>query len=239
MKRKIRPLEVVMLAAPVILLAVFWWPQSSERAVPRTSEGFWDRVWNDSSMKRASCQSNLKQIGMAFFQYAQDYDAGDGAFPHTTVNANGSYGWADALLPYVRNPKLFQCPGEGYEFSGNPRARDYTDYWMNANLAGISWEKIDEPAWTILAGDGNDGNDQTDARYSRKQLPSSWLRERRTPATRHPFRGPEPDTIADFRGANYLFADGHVSMLRPEDAKSIRAGSAYGFSLQKTQKSRR
>jgi len=40
---------------------------------------------------RSSCQSNLKQIGLGFLQYTQDYDE---RFPQGTATGNTGKGWA-------------------------------------------------------------------------------------------------------------------------------------------------
>lgn len=66
--------------------------------------------------RRSSCQSNLKQIGLAFAQYTQDYDE---SYPYavggTVVDATGSFSsdrryWADEIQPYVKSLQLFVCP---------------------------------------------------------------------------------------------------------------------------------
>ncbi len=59
--------------------------------------------------RRASCQSNLKQIGLGFQQYAQDYDGwtmGSGVF----VQAGTYHSWPSVLFPYVKSDQLFSCP---------------------------------------------------------------------------------------------------------------------------------
>ena len=61
--------------------------------------------------RKTSCLSNLKQIGAAILMYAQDYEE---QLPRTAVGACGniatSYGWADLIMPYVKNDKVFDCP---------------------------------------------------------------------------------------------------------------------------------
>jgi prepilin-type processing-associated H-X9-DG protein len=146
-----------------------------------------------------SCQSRLKQIGLGLIQYTQDYDE---HFP--PVAARGAaYGWADALQPYVKSTRLFQCPSEYNEGQTDPRLSGYTDYWFNVRLSKRELKTINEPARLIAAGDGNDGTDLTDARYSISALPPQWMSDANSPLYRH------------FEAANYLFADGHVKAMKP------------------------
>ena len=66
--------------------------------------------------RAASCQSNLKQIGLGMFQYLQDYDdvyvasyygaQGNNAITNGTTN----YKWMDAVFPYLKSEQLFNCP---------------------------------------------------------------------------------------------------------------------------------
>jgi len=58
--------------------------------------------------RRSSCQSNLKQIGLGFAQYTQDYDE---RLPSGTVNSQGN-GWAGQIQPYVKSQQLFVCPSD-------------------------------------------------------------------------------------------------------------------------------
>src|SRR4028118_560172 len=74
--------------------------------------------------RRASCQSNLKQIGLGVMQYIQDYDEKfpptyvslDGAAGYTapavntTPAANADQGWAQIIQPYMKSTQLLQCP---------------------------------------------------------------------------------------------------------------------------------
>lgn len=73
--------------------------------------------------RRASCQSNLKQIGLGLIQYAQDYDervvvwnqAVPGYVAPTGYPSNPAAGemrWPDALQPYVKSHQIFNCPSQ-------------------------------------------------------------------------------------------------------------------------------
>jgi prepilin-type N-terminal cleavage/methylation domain-containing protein len=86
--------------------------------------------------RQASCQSNLKQIGLAILQYAQDYDE---TFPAIVFGSiappNTGIGWVRLIQPWVKSTDVFQCPSEpnaknltGYNING------YSDYFYNRNL---------------------------------------------------------------------------------------------------------
>ena len=63
--------------------------------------------------RQTSCLSNFKQMGLAFFMYASDYDE---TYPF-------AYQWKTNLQPYIRNTQINVCPsrqslpwfyGQGY-----------------------------------------------------------------------------------------------------------------------------
>jgi len=63
--------------------------------------------------RQISCNSNLRQMGLAFAQYTNDYDdtlpcgqpTGIGAAPQ-------GFGWAGELYPYVKSAGVFACPDD-------------------------------------------------------------------------------------------------------------------------------
>jgi len=69
--------------------------------------------------RRATCQSNLKQIGLGFIQYSQDNDEqlpmGDlsdacASTQYRSDMAGG--GWDTQLLPYIKSTQIFVCPSD-------------------------------------------------------------------------------------------------------------------------------
>jgi len=177
---------------------------------------------NKGSARRASCQSNLKLVGLAFLQYAQDYDE---QFPRVALSAVPSsvapfktpFGWADGIQPYLRTTQLLQCPSDTSLQSQDATQSGFTDYWMNLNLANQKLEKVKTPDMTFLGGDGNDGRDGSDARYNRDVIPKLWTQAEDSPARRHLDMG------------NYLFADGHVKALKLNALNG--SGRSYSFAL--------
>ncbi len=97
--------------------------------------------------RRASCQSNLKQIGLAAIQYVQDSDEkyppafgylADGVTTgtgvgqitdtatHTTFTGNGvAVGFFDAIMPYAKTQGIVRCPDDSSPLNTDPFAARY------------------------------------------------------------------------------------------------------------------
>ena len=56
--------------------------------------------------RKSSCANNLKQIGLGFQQYSQDYD---GMTPGSS-SAGGNASWPSLLMPYIKGEQIFACP---------------------------------------------------------------------------------------------------------------------------------
>ncbi|MGE5530560.1 MAG: hypothetical protein ACM3VW_00415, partial [Bacteroidota bacterium] len=78
----------------------------------------------------SSCQSNMKQIGIAMLQYVQDYDE--------TMPVNDN--WCDAIMPYMKNEQILICPsapksGCGYAMNRHYRGAALKDVTFGPALA--------------------------------------------------------------------------------------------------------
>ena len=79
--------------------------------------------------RRASCSSNLKQIGLGLIQYSQDNDEfliadwyGTQTETQPPTTANPDYKWMDAGFPYIKSEQVFTCPSARLE-----RAKPYVN----------------------------------------------------------------------------------------------------------------
>jgi prepilin-type N-terminal cleavage/methylation domain-containing protein/prepilin-type processing-associated H-X9-DG protein len=83
--------------------------------------------------RQATCQSNLKQVGLGFNMYAQDYDENLPYNYHYDKVRARLWWWEDDIQPYTKNYKIFVCP------SADPKivytyGRDQPDFsavWPN------------------------------------------------------------------------------------------------------------
>jgi prepilin-type processing-associated H-X9-DG protein len=181
--------------------------------------------------RRASCQSNLKQIALGIMMYAQDYDE---KLPNVTINASAGvtasnpYGWADAMQPYLKSTQIFQCPSETTSPSNSPIVTGYTDYWINSLAAGKSDATFDYVANTILLGDGGGA---TTARYSSDGCIDNVDGNASATTGFCATGGAGLATISNggavrhLDGSNVAFADGHVKWEKGISGSSTTADS--------------
>lgn len=80
--------------------------------------------------RQSQCASNLKQLGMAFVQYAEDYDE---QFPYCSTSG-GLLGWAGHIYPYVRNTGVYVCPDD-LNNAAMPASYYAYSYLANTNIA--------------------------------------------------------------------------------------------------------
>ncbi len=113
--------------------------------------------------RKSTCQSNLKQLGLAAMQYAQDYDevmvkcyesfSTGGGYTYNTRWYYQSTSNPGMLYPYIKNDKVFKCPTDG-AYGAN------RTIIISSTTSGMPMASIQKPAETILFGDalGPGGN---------------------------------------------------------------------------------
>jgi len=192
--------------------------------------------------RRASCSSNLKQIGLALTQYQQEYDektakAWYGPGGYDKSNSTDVYKWMDVVQPYIKSTDLFTCPSASVMMksgTGNfimaknlsaPSDKDYGSYAMNSAYFdedtehqgpgnnSMSLANIQNPASTVWVGEGT-GSYQI-AWAKRANNPTPTTNSPRTLSLGGAF-SPIEGGFAErhLETMNTLFSDGHVKSMR-------------------------
>ncbi len=172
--------------------------------------------------RRASCQSNLKQIGLGIMQYTQDYDE---RLPARVNGSQEAQSFRRVIYPYTKSTQIFSCPsntgtstlaGDSTDTNLNAAGlpltspRFFRSYVCNSDStntggtapmlynAAASLAAINDVAQTVLVTEGDASWENTDIPFN--QTPSQVA-----------------GTV--FSGhlgtVNFLFADGHVKALKP------------------------
>jgi prepilin-type N-terminal cleavage/methylation domain-containing protein/prepilin-type processing-associated H-X9-DG protein len=207
MKRGFTLIELLVVIAIIAILAAILFPvfaKAREKA------------------RQSSCLSNLKQIGLAFQQYAQDYDE---RFPlriEGTWGVTASYqvqtdpnmpgakftssdggvsgyfiSWMDIISPYIKNTQVFYCP------SGQRNSATAPFYGYNSNLATIALGTIVRPAECVESLDYG----IIYSTYANCGEYAGWARS----TTDYPWIHPHND------GANCVMVDGHAKWFNKMD----------------------
>jgi prepilin-type N-terminal cleavage/methylation domain-containing protein/prepilin-type processing-associated H-X9-DG protein len=203
--------------------------------------------------RRSSCQSNLKQLALGFAQYIQDNDERYPMWRRITKDdgsacANGDCGWATnrtnlvsaPVYSYTKSLQILQCPSENLTtVTFSPTVVGFTDYFYNSNVGsdgsgacsgsfdnpssapGRNAAELAGPSLTILLGDGqghsadNWSNGRTTCAGGGAAQSNGRWNPTGVYTTRH------------LEGANYVFADGHVKWLHPENITKDKTGDGH------------
>jgi prepilin-type N-terminal cleavage/methylation domain-containing protein/prepilin-type processing-associated H-X9-DG protein len=199
--------------------------------------------------RRTSCLSNLKQLGLGFMQYAQDYDermapysGDDGGSVGTTQSTNAekaAAGWAVLLQPYLKSTQILQCPSEPTR-PGNPAdptAANYTDYAYNGQIGG-GWNSPPYAFSTPLSSFPYVGS--TLLAFDTMSSSASMI-VRDSGYTNYYLQdgsNTNPTYVAYYKAAtrhmdstNFLFVDGHAKWMNREKVTPTAIPSASVYTL--------
>ncbi len=202
-------IELLVVIAIIAILAAILFP-----AFARARE----------NARRASCQSNLKQIGLGIFQYTQDYD--ELMVPRVNFPAPGPASWRSLLQPYVKSTQLFACPSN----TGNQLRT-----WGSGPTGGTApntgpGDAIIPASYSINGDNTNIGGTAPSGQSTATSLASIGSTAQVILVGESGVTWPWPEmntaaTVPDFAinmfvpghlgNTNYLFADGHVKAIKP------------------------
>ena len=96
--------------------------------------------------RRASCQSNLKQLGLAFVQYTQDSDE---QYPQDNGGTNSAV-WPEAIYSFVKARGVYKCPDDSLD--------EASSYGFNNYLNYSPLSRIASPATLVELMDNSNGS---------------------------------------------------------------------------------
>jgi len=173
--------------------------------------------------RQAVCMNNLKQLGLAFFMYMNDFDEW---FLHYQYNEGGTLcTWKRVLVNrgYIGNPnksdkynsQYYRCPSDRFPRQNNTEYNNRTTYWGTehpepwGNGLFDGWRKygrIVNPTLTIaLVEYPSDGSNNPFFGGNYDDANGGQVRLATTAAN---FKA---NSILHNGGTNYLFCDGHVA----------------------------
>ncbi len=185
------------------------------------------------SARRSTCQSNLKQIGLAYVQYTQDNDEKAPACYLANSPVLTTPGMV--LNPYVKNTRVWRCPSDASQ-SLSAVLADFTNvsygynfYMMNKSLP------VDVNGWKVPCPMSMLQRASEDAIfYGAWSSSAGWVTD--NPGTMDRIEGNAAGAtsviqIGHLQGGNFLFADGHVkwqpgSKIAAEVAKEASNGNS-------------
>src|SRR5580658_9143024 len=98
-----------------------------------------------------SCLSNVKQLGLAFAQYSQDFDEKN---PNGVNVYGGGNGWAGELYVYVKSANVYKCPDDAYPQSPDSYAYNNNNciptYDPTTGVDSYTLAQYTSPAKTVL-----------------------------------------------------------------------------------------
>jgi prepilin-type N-terminal cleavage/methylation domain-containing protein/prepilin-type processing-associated H-X9-DG protein len=163
--------------------------------------------------RRASCMSNMKQIGLGIMQYVQDYDEKYPFMSSDAIEGFASYVgqpynlWRQ-IYPYTKSWQIITCPSAIPSTGGSaPFGINSTDYFINGVIIqinqGFSMAAISQPSSRILI---DEYVNATNTAYLRPVAtnpasPSGFFQY---------WSANSGYNNQHFGGSNLLFADGHV-----------------------------
>ncbi len=188
--------------------------------------------------RRASCLSNMKQLGIAVVQYTQDSNERYPCIRAVAPNPGYVGGWANMIYPFVKSTGAYACPDDSVPavapaVAGGPKVSynmNYTvwngDYHTASN--GLKLALFTSPASTVLLYEGKGYGSAGDPSVPLNGINTTGWAGGADWNTDNPTGSPLAkwhDQSVD-RSNNYLAADGHAKYLKLSSVSWVYGGTA-------------
>jgi len=201
--------------------------------------------------RRASCMSNLKQIGLGVMMYVQDYDdryplnawipsvpqtdnSMPGAkftisLPSTTPACTGGkcVSWMDIIYPYIKSVQVFQCPSQristvpSYGYSSGLSQHHWYQYDISKYPAGADSGRVPVTLAQVQRPAEIFAIMDYNIQYAVYANPSDFGSAARSATPATALR-----VLPHLDGGNVAYADGHVKWVNGAHYKTYSGGSS-------------
>lgn len=149
--------------------------------------------------RQTTCASNLKELGIAFTQYEQDFDE---LTPTAGIATGGALPWDQNVWAYTKSTGLYACPDDP-KAATSPQFK--MSYGLNANLVQTNLSTIVAPTNLVLLYE--DGTGLTDNPSAAAFTTGDYADVSSNAAA---FSNRHDASSGNNANANYLAFDGHV-----------------------------
>jgi prepilin-type N-terminal cleavage/methylation domain-containing protein/prepilin-type processing-associated H-X9-DG protein len=166
--------------------------------------------------RRASCMSNLKQIGLGVMMYTQDFDE---HVPGSSANDSMGTKFSARLDPYVKSTQVFKCPSDSspVNVTSGYNSYGYSYYYLaqDPDAGTVSLASIQSPSETVMITDKDDTSTR-DFVYPPQGWGingGSWHTGTVTTSEAYTHGNVDPKHL---EGVNVAWCDGHVKWQKIE-----------------------
>ncbi len=174
--------------------------------------------------RRASCQSNLKQLGLGIQQYTQDYDE---KYPQNNMgyplkDGNGQTTWDVVIYPYTKSAQILVCPSDTKSTISDPGYGDMAvaapgypskttrSYSYPTYVSGVALASVASPSLTLQLAERNNLTYGSGYWYYSNDLTISGnIATNAAGELRH------------LGTTNFLYCDGHVKAIAGASGKAL------------------
>lgn len=167
-------------------------------------------------VQATKCLSSMRQVGTAIQLYGADNNGRLPDTSHMRAPDGSSLSWTVTLSAYLTTNFIGRCPANKDALV--PVTYAWNDLLTSASGAGISAAMVANPSATMIVGETADSYISEHFHFSQS----------RTRVTYNQFRR---DVSVDRHGnyANFLFVDGHVESLAPDEVRTRLAPTTSRF----------